>query len=279
MELTIPIRTSHMIKISEWVIPGSSVEIDKGDATQLPEGEAECLRATYFTSHVSKMTSNCNYNSGGGSYSTYIYIIRGIWLWIWISHPATRVSKKKKKNQWFHLNTISLSFKIRITKACKIYQILWEITDVSYENELTFHQDSDFAKRHFHRCKQCSYLFQTIFNTANEGTNNIRIPTVRQESSKEMSVGEKKLSRESHLTFYKELEDACLLEKPNQFCSVWLWEQGSRKVMSARWHSCCNTRSLESSAMPYQFVAEQNRGMKTQSRILPTTWLCHGLHR
>lgn len=88
-----------MIKISEWVIPGSSVEIDKGDATQLPEGEAECLRDTYFTSHVSKMTSNCNYNSGGGSYSIYIYIYNQRNLIMNMNLTSCNKSLKKKKDR------------------------------------------------------------------------------------------------------------------------------------------------------------------------------------
>lgn len=119
----------------------------------------------------------------------------------WISCSVTNVSKKEG-SPWVHLDTNSLSLKIRITKACKIYQIVWEITDVSYEKELTFHQDSqtllgNTSEHHtygigiIHRCKQCSYLFQKFFNTANQGSNNIRILTERQEDSKQRALGGK----------------------------------------------------------------------------------------
>lgn len=71
-----------------------------------------------------------------------------------------------------------------------------------------------------------------------------------------MSVGgEKKLSRESHLIFCKELEEAW---KNPINSEVFDYEsRGRGKVMSAWWLCCCNAGSLESSAMPYQ-------GMKTK---------------
>lgn len=166
------------------------------------------------------------------------------------------------------MNTISLSFSI--TEAWKIYQILWEITDVSYENEITFHQDSDFARRHFHRCKQHSYLFQTIFNTANEGTNNIRIPIMWQENSKEMSVGGgKSYQARATLYFVKNLKRLGKTQSILQCLTMragaeerWCLPGGCAAVMQGAWRAQpCHTRGWR------------------QSRMLPATRLCHGLHR
>lgn len=92
LEFTTPIFISHTIEISsKQVTTGSRVEVDRDDVAQLLESEAQGLRATYFTSHVSKMTSNCNCNSGGGSYSTCL--IRCL------TSCKKGLKKKKKKDK------------------------------------------------------------------------------------------------------------------------------------------------------------------------------------
>lgn len=152
---------------------------------------------------------------------------------------------------------------------------LWKGTNI-------FHQDSQnllvntsqyhtYGTSIIHRCKRCSYLFQKIFNTANERTNNIRIIMVRQGDSKERALEGKKLARESCINFYKELKNASLLGK--SILDLWLWEQGHRKgdLHTARQehhftHSSARRAQPCSTSME-EFVTAQVR--EVQIGILP----------